>query len=149
MSQPREVPQTSADQRTTEVLGTYTAFEFFAEQGLFEVYDVQDNVVRRESDETSFQNGGLVFRITSATRGEARGGQGTASVEVLRNEDSVRFVEKGPTYTHVLIVEDVWQPKEQGFRATYLRVLGPNELDRSHRLVSTFLGYASPIPSSP
>lgn len=115
-------------------------FLIYAKKGNFQTFDYFGKLVENE-EVKDFRNGELLFIITGPKSAIFSANTGISEVEFVKDTNSVTFIETTPAGNkHVMIIEDKWDAKENGFKFTYTRniqVLGKN-------MRSIFTGIAKP-----
>ena len=99
-----------------------TSFAFYSKSGVFRVYKL-GKVIEEKAD-NSLRNGSLRFLILGPGQARIIGNNGAGKVKLYRTKSSVSFVETAVLGDqHIFTVENQWDEKAGGYKATYLRTV--------------------------
>lgn len=97
------------------------SFRIYAKDGNRIVYNIEGKIIRNE-EAKEFRNGELIFIVTGPDSAIFSANTGMSEISVIGDNQSLTFIqEMTEGNEHVLIIYDMWNVKEKGFKFTYVR----------------------------
>jgi len=123
-------------------------FSIFEHESNMEVFDYDTGELIKNVKGKNLPEGAIQFTITGPNSATLFGNLGSAEVKLVKNNNSVTFIEITPIGNkHIMFIGDGWNAEERGFKFTYIRHLydESGRLFWEGRLRTISSGIAKPI----
>ena len=121
-------------------------FLVYAKEGNYKAFDISTGKLIENKEANDFRNGEIQYTITGPNSAIISANQGSAEVELVKDDRSVTFIETTIFGNKmIMIISDKWDTKEKGFLFTYIRNVKMPPFDPSGKLLrSIYSGIAKP-----